>query len=126
MLGASVYVMAPGEASFPYHFHRANEEMLIVLEGEVTVRTPDGEHSAGKGDALAFNRGPGGAHQVINRSDSDARILMISTMLEPEIAEYPDSGKVGLFAGSPPGGTGREGLRTFLDREAEVGYFDNE
>ena len=67
MLGASIYVLGPGQRSFPYHLHHANEEMLIVLEGIVAVRTPDGEQEAGKGDAILFRRGPTGAHQVINR-----------------------------------------------------------
>jgi uncharacterized cupin superfamily protein len=126
LLGASVYVLAPGQKSFPYHFHHANEEMLIVVEGEVTVRTPDGESLAGPGDALAFTRGRRGAHQVRNDSGSDARVLIISTMVEPDIAEYPDSGKFGLFAGSPPGGSGKRSLETFLDGRAELGYFDGE
>lgn len=126
MLGASVYVIRPEQKSFPYHYHHANEEMLIVLEGSVVVRTPEGEHSAGKGDALIFRRGPAGAHQVINTSDSEARILMISTMVEPEIAEYPDTGKIGVFAGRAPGAAGQATLWKFLDGSAEVGYFEGE
>lgn len=122
MLGASVYVIEKGEQSFPYHFHHANEEMLIVLEGQVTVRTPEGEQTAGEGDALIFNAGPAGAHQVINHTDAGARILMMSTMVDPEIAEYPDSGNIGVFAGKAPGATG--GLAKFLDGSAEVDYFE--
>lgn len=126
MLGASIYVMGPGQKSFPYHFHHSNEEMLIVLAGTVTVRTPQGEQLAGAGDAMIFNKGPDGAHQVINSSDDEARILMISTMVEPEIAEYPDSGKIGVFAGRPPGAAGQASLWKYLDGSAEVGYFDGE
>jgi uncharacterized cupin superfamily protein len=126
MLGASVYVLGPEQKSFPYHFHHANEEMLIVLEGSVIVRTPAGDQAAGEGDALIFRRGPEGAHQVINTSEADARILMVSTMVEPEIAEYPDTGKIGVFAGRAPGGTGPATLGKFLDGSAEVGYFDGE
>lgn len=127
-LGASVYLIGPGQKSFPYHFHRANEEMLIVLEGNVTVRTPEGLQEATKGDSLIFNRGPGGAHQVINNSESKARVVMLSTMVEPDIAQYPDTGKIGVFAARPPGGkeTGEEGLAKFLDGSAEVGYFEGE
>ena len=124
-LGASVYVLAPGQRSFPYHFHHANEEMLIVLEGEVVVRTPEGRSRAGRGDALSFRADESGAHQVINDSDRPARILMISTMIEPEIAEYPDSGKIGVFAGRAPGAAG-DGLHKFLDGSAEVPYFDRD
>lgn len=125
-LGASVYVIAPGQKSFPYHFHHANEEMLIVLEGEVMVRTPEGDLEAKRGDALSFTRGPAGAHQVTNTSDNDARILMLSTMVEPEITEYPDSAKFGLFSGSAPGGESERSLKTFVDRGAVVDYFDGE
>jgi uncharacterized cupin superfamily protein len=124
MLGASIYVLGPGQRSFPYHLHHANEELLIVLEGAVHVRTPDGEHEAGKGDAIAFRRGPSGAHQVINRSDTQARILMMSTMVEPEIAEYPDSGNVGVFAGRAPGDAVPAALAKFIDGSAEVDYFE--
>ena len=126
MLGASVYVLGPGQKSFPYHFHHANEEMLIVLEGTVTVRTPQGEHEAGRGDTLIFKRGPDGAHQVINTTSDQSRILMLSTMVEPEIAEYPDTGKVGIFAGRAPGESGQASLRKYLDASAERDYFDGE
>ena len=124
-LGGSIYVLGPGQKSFPYHFHHANEEMLIVLEGEVTVRTPDGELSAVVGDAHIFAVGPTGAHQVINDSESDARILMLSTMIEPEIAEYPDSGHVGVFGGVAPGAPGEGRLFKFLDGSAEVEYWSS-
>ncbi|MEA1902773.1 MAG: cupin domain-containing protein [Actinomycetota bacterium] len=125
MLGGSIYVMGPGQKSFPYHYHHANEEMLIVLEGNVVVRTPEGEEDAGPGDSLIFRKGPSGAHQVINRSDEEARILMMSTMVEPEIAEYPDSGHIGVFAGAPPGAGSRFELSKFVDGSAEVEYFDS-
>lgn len=126
MLGASVYAIGPGQRSFPYHFHHSNEEMLIVLTGTVTVRTPEGTQSAGAGDAMIFPRGPVGAHQVINDSGEEARILMVSTMVEPEIAEYPDTGKIGVFAGRAPGASGPASLWKYLDGNAEVGYFEGE
>jgi uncharacterized cupin superfamily protein len=124
MLGASVYLLGPGQMSFPYHIHHANEEMLIVLEGLVSVRTPEGERQAGRGDALIFPRGPDGAHQVLNRSDQPARFIMISTMVEPEISEYPDSGNIGLFAGRAPGASGEGGLQRFVAGDHEVDYFE--
>ena len=125
-LGASIYVLGPGQKSFPYHFHHANEEMLIVLEGSVTVRTQQGEHAAVRGDTLIFKRGPEGAHQVINASADESRILMISTMVEPDVTEYPDSGKVGVFAGRAPGESGKASLWKYLDATAELDYFDGE
>ena len=44
---------------------------------------------------MCFPRGKAGAHQVSNRTDSLIRVLMLSSMVVPEIVEYPDSGKVG-------------------------------
>ena len=95
-----------------------------MLEGRVIVRTPQGEEEASRGDAVSFPTGPDGAHQLINRSEEPARVLMLSTMIEPEIAEYPDSGKVGVFAGKAPGATG-PGMQKFLDGAAIVPYFDD-
>jgi uncharacterized cupin superfamily protein len=121
LLGASVYVIGAGQRSFPYHFHHANEEMLVVIEGSVTVRTPEGEHIAQTGDAVIFRRGPSGAHQVLNHTDGESRLLMMSTMVTPEIAEYPDSGNIGLFPGRAPGALGS--APRFIDGDAEVDYF---
>ena len=124
MLGASIYVIGPGQKSFPYHFHHANEEMLIVFEGNVVVRTPMGEEEAGPGDSMIFSKGPEGAHQLINRSAEDARVMMLSTMVEPEIAEYPDSGNIGVFAGRAPSDAGKPTLAKFIDGSATVDYFE--
>ncbi len=126
LLGASVYSLGPGQKSFPYHFHHANEELLVVLEGSVMVRTPDGEKEASRGDALIFERGAQGAHQVINTSTGSARFLMVSTMNEPDVAEYPDTGKIGVFAGRAPGAAGQATLWKYLDMSAELGYYDGE
>lgn len=120
-LGASVYKLGPGQKSFPYHYHHANEEMLIVLEGTVTVRTSEGEQIAGTGDATIFKVGPEGAHQVINHTEDPARFLIMSTMIDPDISEYPDSGNVGLLTGSAPGAPG--GTARFIDGEAVVDYY---
>jgi uncharacterized cupin superfamily protein len=94
LIGGSVYELDPGEKTWPYHLHHANEEWLIVLRGRPTLRSPDGERELEEGDTACFLRGPGGAHQVINRSDELARVLIISTMVTPEIVEYPDSEKL--------------------------------
>lgn len=124
LLGASVYELDAGQKSFPYHYHRANEEMLLVIDGQVTVRTPNGEHIANPGDSMVFRRGPEGAHQLINKGDSVARVMMISTMEDPDVAQYPDSGNIGIFS------TKREGdekpLARILDSAATVDYFEGE
>ncbi len=126
LLGASVYELAPGQKSFPFHLHHANEELLLVLEGEVILRAADGEHPMVSGDAELFRRGPDGAHQVINRTEEPARIVIFSTMIEPEIAEYLDSGNIGVFAGRAPGSEAEATLWRYLDGTAERDYFAGE
>jgi uncharacterized cupin superfamily protein len=126
LLGASVYELPAGEATWPYHLHYGNEELLIVLDGSPTLREPDGERELRPGDAVLFPRGKEGAHQVSNRSDRPARVLVVSTMIAPEIGEYPDSGKLGLFAGAAPGGLVDERSLEGFVRPEWLGYFDGE
>lgn len=95
LIGGSLYELDPGEKTWPYHIHHANEEWLVVVKGRPTLRTPDGEQELREGDTVCFPRGPAGAHQVRNGSDAPIRVLILSTMNMPELVEYPDSGKVG-------------------------------
>lgn len=117
LFGATVYVIEPGQKTWPYHWQYVEEEMLIVLEGEPTLRTPEGEHRLVRGDAVVFRRGPEGAHLVRNDTADAVRVLMLSTPSQVEIVEYPDSEKIGMFA---------EDLRLFVRRESGVDYFDGE
>ena len=84
-----------GDRLWPYHTHHANEEWLLVLRGTPTLRSPEGEQDLSEGDVVCFVRGKDGAHQVTNRTDSPIRVLMLSTLIAPDIVEYLDSGKVG-------------------------------
>ena len=103
-LGCMMHEIPPGKASWPYHFHWANEESIYVLAGQGTLRTPQGEIAVGPGDYMAFPVGPEYAHQMINRGQEPLRYLCFSTMIVPDIAEYPDwPGKMALFLDSPPG-----------------------
>jgi len=94
LIGGSMAEIEPGSKMWPYHTHYANEEWCIVLAGEPTLRTPEGEHTLTEGDVVCFPRGKGGLHQIINNTDSPIRVLMLSSMIVPEIVEYPDSEKV--------------------------------
>ena len=95
LIGGSMYELESGDRLWPYHTHHANEEWLLVVRGRPSLRTPDGEQELEEGDVVAFPRGKRGLHQVTNRTDDPIRVLMLSTMIRPEILEYPDSGKVG-------------------------------
>ena len=88
-LGATAYELGPGNF-LVYHFHHAWEELLIVLEGEPTLRTPDGERRLSRGEVVFFPTGPDGAHALRNETDQPVRILMASSLSQPEVVEYPD------------------------------------
>lgn len=126
LLGASLYELPPGQATFPLHWHWANEELLIVVAGEVALRTPDGESELIAGDVVGFARGPAGGHQVRNRGDKAARVLIVSTMLHPDVAEYPDSGKIIAAAGGPLAPGEDPPLELALRKDDAVGYWDGE
>jgi uncharacterized cupin superfamily protein len=126
-LGASLFELAPGASSFPLHIHHANEEMIIVLAGRPTLRSLDGERELAAGAVVACPAGRTGAHRIDNRSDEPVRVLVVSTMLAPEVNEYPDSGKVWArtFA---PGTQGSAGAVDVLVRRGDehVDYLDGE
>lgn len=126
-LGCSLYEIPPGRRAWPYHYHLANEEAIYVLEGSGTLRIGEKEVEISRGDYVALPAGPAGAHQVINSSDAPLSYLCFSTMAEPDVLIYPDSDKVGLFAGAAPGGPkDKRILQKYLRSDAEVGYYDGE
>ncbi len=93
-----IYDVAPGEQQSPYHFE-FEEEWLLVVEGTLVLRAPDGERTVERGDVVCFPAGPAGAHQLINRSASPARTLMFSSSRAPAVSVYPDSDKIGVWPG---------------------------
>ena len=101
LIGASMSEVEPGNKLWPYHTHHANEEWVLVVRGEPTLRTPEGEQVLKEGDVVCFRRGKEGAHQIVNRTDTPVRVLMLSSMIQGDIIEYLDTGKV--LAESPAG-----------------------
>jgi len=119
LIGGSMYELEAGDRLWPYHTHHANEEWMIVLRGRPTLRTPDGEQELEEGDVVCFRRGKDGFHQVRNATDAPIRVLMLSTLLAPDIVEYPDSGKVGARSVA--------GERILLSRPGPIlDYWDGE
>ena len=93
-----IYDVAPGQSQSPYHYEYA-EEWLLVIDGTLVLRAPDGEHTVGRGDLVYFPPGPAGAHKLTNRSESPARTLMFSSSASPAVSVYPDSDKIGVWPG---------------------------
>ena len=118
-MGATVYELGPGQSNCPYHYEYGCEEWLLVVEGRVTIRHPEGEDELEPGDLVCFPEGPEGAHRVTNKSDGTVRVMILSTKGDPAIAVYPDSDKIGIFSGN-------DADQVMVRRESNVGYWDGE
>lgn len=118
-LAVKSFVLSPGEALCPYHYEY-EEEWLLVLEGTIVLRTPEGEQEMSRGEMAAFPPGPAGAHKTTNRGSAPARLLMFSSAREPSVAVYPDSDKIGVWPGNP------DDEVMLLRRDGKVGYYEGE
>jgi uncharacterized cupin superfamily protein len=117
--GISVYELPPGQAVCPYHYEVGEEEWLLVLEGNPTLRHPEGSDRLEPWDVVFFEKGAPGAHGIRNETDAVARVLMFSTVVIPTATVYPDSDKVGIW-------TGDSETDVMVRRESGVDYFDGE
>jgi uncharacterized cupin superfamily protein len=121
-LGASVWKLPPGEAAYPYHFHYSDEELVLVLSGRPTLRTPEGTRQLEPGEVVNFRLGERGAHQLSNPTDEEVRFLSVSTSRTADVVVYPDSNKICAAERRPEGG----GLHTFFDLDTQVEYWKGE
>ncbi len=128
LLGYNITELPPGKRAYPFHNHRINEEMFLVLEGHGEIRIGDQSFPIEKDDMIACP--PGGretAHQIINTSDAPLRFLAVSTRLSPEIAEYPDSDKFAVLAQfSDEDDPNQESFRYVSRKENSLNYWDGE
>jgi uncharacterized cupin superfamily protein len=127
-LGYNITAVPPGKRAFPFHNHQVNEEMFFVLEGTGEVRIGTETFPLRAGDILAC---PAGgvetAHQIVNTGQSELRYLAVSTCRYPEICEYPDSEKFGVYAERPAGADGQPDNFRHLGRTQQcLDYWDGE
>ena len=116
-LGAAVDIVPPGKRSCPYHYHLAQEELFIVLEGSGSLRVAGQMLPLRAGDVIFIPSGPEYPHQLVNSSDAPLKYLSISTQEYPELCAYPDSGKTEAFA---------KGHRLMQREAANLDYWDGE
>lgn len=117
--GITVYELPPGQAVCPYHYECGEEEWLLVLEGEPTLRHAEGSDRLAPWDVVFFEKGSAGAHGVRNETEEPVKVLMFSTVVVPTATVYPDSDKVGIWTGNPE-------ADVIVRRESKVDYFDGE
>jgi len=126
-LGYNVTELAPGKAAFPAHNHYVNEEMFFILEGTGEVRIGGESFAIKQGDFIACPPGgPGSAHQIFNSSNAPLRYLAVSTMMTPEIADYPDSAKTGFYHRRTDGEGRPAPYRQIMRDGRIVPYWDGE
>jgi uncharacterized cupin superfamily protein len=124
-LGISIDIVAPGMRGCPYHFHYAQEEAFVILEGEGSLRVADEMLPVKAGDVVFIPPGPDYPHQFINTSMQPLKYLSIGTRESPEVVEYPDSNKYLATAAGPLDGV----MKSFgrIHREADdLDYWDGE
>lgn len=122
-LGYNLTELPPGKTQCPFHAHRAEEEMFLILDGEGELRYGDRRYPIRRHDVIACPTGDAStAHQIINTGTTTLRYLALSSLSEIEVCEYPDSGKTGVHADLPPG----QGLHRMFRSETTVEYYDRE
>jgi len=99
-LGYNLSIVPPGKRANPFHNHRINEEMFLILAGEGILRFGSQEYPVRKHDVIACPPGARDvAHQLRNTGDTDLEFLALSTKEGHEICEFPDVNQVKVSVG---------------------------
>jgi uncharacterized cupin superfamily protein len=118
LTGLSVYELPPGEAAWACHYELNREEWLIVVSGEIILRSPAGERTLRAGDVVCFPPGESGAHAMRNGSAGTARFAMASSFApQGYVAIRPDS-NTALIVGP--------GFRRIVPLDEEREYWEGE
>ncbi len=97
-IGVSYEELPPGKQSCPFHYHMVEEEHIIALEGEATLRLGDERFTIKAGDYVGFPAGQRAGHCLVNEGDKPFRFIMIGDNDPNEVCVYPDSNKVSVSA----------------------------
>jgi uncharacterized cupin superfamily protein len=108
-------LLNPGQFSFPYHFHRNAEELMVIIAGSMTLRSPSGFEIIGQGDIVFIEMGETGAHQFYNHTTLPCTYLDIRTLYGIDVVEYPDSGKINVLP-----------AYEIFEKNSRVNYFKGE
>ena len=126
-LGMMVTTVQPGMRAFPFHNHLGNDEAFVILEGEGTYRFGEAEHAVRAGSICGAPKGgPETAHQLVNTGSGPLRYIGISTRRDPDVVEYPDSGKYAAIAIAPGASFMEAHLKVVGRAEQGLDYWDGE
>jgi uncharacterized cupin superfamily protein len=126
-IGCMLHVVEPGKKAFPFHVHHAMAELFIILEGEGTYRFGDESYPVKANDVLAAPAGgPEVAHQIVNTGSKPLKYLGIAANVDPEVIEYPDSGKFAVISRSDWSNPDAGGIRYIGRPDSSLDYWDGE
>jgi uncharacterized cupin superfamily protein len=108
-------ILDPEQYSFPYHYHHYSEELMLVISGSMTLRSPEGLQVVSPGDMVFCEMGANGAHQFYNHTTEPCTYLDIRAYNGMDMCEYPDSGKILV-----------QPFNKVYENNAQVGYFKGE
>jgi uncharacterized cupin superfamily protein len=117
LTGFGIYELPAGEAAWPYHYELAREEWLVVVAGEPTLRTPEGERRVRPGDVVCFPIGPEGAHELRNDTGEPVRFALFSNVDSTSPTYHSDSDKLHVTDG---------GRRRIVRGSPELDYWEGE
>ena len=125
-LGYAVIRLAPGKRAWPYHAHRAVEEMFFILSGEGTLRHAGNEYPIRSGDFVCSPADPDAPHQIVNTSEAELTYIALSNQPETDVIHYPESGKVGIWHGDASRRRDPANYMRLFREEDAVDYWDGE
>jgi uncharacterized cupin superfamily protein len=96
-IGIAIEVIEPGKQSCPHHYHMVEEEHILGLEGEATLRLGDARHTIKAGDYVCFPAGQRAGHCIVNESGKPFKFMIIGDRAENDTCVYPDSGKIMIY-----------------------------
>lgn len=101
--GAFVETLQPGTRSSIKHWHSGEDELVYVLDGNVTLIEGDTETILRPGDAATFKAGEPTGHCLHNGTDRPTRCLVVGTRATKDIITYPDHDRVCHYDNALPG-----------------------
>lgn len=113
------YEIPPGKSNYPYHYHTTREEIFYIIQGEGILHTHSGQRKVGPGDLVVCPPSERGAHKLSNPSDTEPLVYLdVDAVAFPDVAVYPDSGKIGIIRDGEPD--------MFFRGESQIDYYDGE
>ncbi len=113
-IGVNITTLGPGVWSSQRHWHAKEDEFIYMISGELVLIEDDGETIMRPGDCAAWKAGVRNGHHLVNRSNADARFLVVSSIDPTDWGEYPDD-DLKFYRENAPGAPTPQGGYTHKD-----------